>query len=232
MFPGKTKVGVNVFPALRGGASTLLFAQILRCYAQRYGVDRFEADPYQLGHGNEDGVASGAYWFYYKLGFRPTDKASMRITEREARRMAKDKAYRCPVHVLRDLVALPMVLPVKDGPAPIEPVELSRAVMQHVARAHAGDQHAATLAARDRVLRALGITDMHTWNEAERHWATSLCLAVDLVADLERWTPKDKALLAALLRAKGASTEARYIDLLHQHTRLWEAWGKAVKRLA
>jgi hypothetical protein len=225
-------VGVNVFPALRGGASTMLFAQILRCYAQRYGVDRFEADPYQLGHGNEDGIASGAYWFYHRLGFRPADKATRRIVEREVARMGKDRAHRTPPALLRDLAAVPMLLHVCDGPDPIEPVELSRAVMQHVAKRHAGDHDAALRTATDRLVRALGMNDLARWEPDERHWAGQLAPAIDLVPDLERWSADEKASLRDLLRTKGGPTEEAYIAQLRRSPRLWKVWSAAVRASA
>ncbi len=228
MFPGKTKVGVNVFPALRGGASTLLFAQILRCYAQRYEVDRFEADPYQLGHGNEDGIASGAYWFYHRLGFRPVDKATQRIVEREGKRMARDRAHRTSPELLRELAAVPMVMQVKEGPTPIEPVELARAVMRHVSRAHGGDHQRALRSAQARVARALDLADLAHWTKAERHWAAQLALALDPIEDLERWPTSSKAQLVTLLRAKGAATEEAYIAALRRCDRLWRAWSTLV----
>jgi len=228
MFPGKTKVGVNVFPALRGGASTLLFAQVLRCYAQRYAVDRFEADPYQLGHGNEDGIASGAYWFYHRLGFRPADKATQRTVEREVKRMAKDRGYRTSPELLRELAAVPLLLEVKEGPDPIEPVELARAVMRHVSQAHGGDHGRARRAAHERIVRALKLTDTRSWSEGERHWAEELSLALDPIPDLERWPASSKAQLAILLRAKGAATEEAYIAALRRCDRLWRAWSGIV----
>jgi len=231
MFPGKTKVGVNVFPSLRGGASSLLFGQILRCYAQRFEVDRFEADPYQLGHGNEDGIASGAYWFYYRLGFRPTDRTSARIAEKEFLRFAKDKGHRSDPELLRGLAAQPLVLTVRDSPtASIEPVELSRAVMRMVAVRYAGDHGLAVRNEANRVINALQISDHHEWSPDERYWFQELSLALGLIPEIEHWSKDDKVLLRELLRAKGARTEDAYIALLQQHSRLWAGWAKAVKR--
>ncbi len=35
-----------------------------------FNVDTFTVYPYQLGYGNDEGLKSGAWWFYQKLGFR------------------------------------------------------------------------------------------------------------------------------------------------------------------
>ena len=44
-----------------------------------FGADTFTIVPYQLGDGNDEAIASGAWWFYYKLGFRPRDAATRRL---------------------------------------------------------------------------------------------------------------------------------------------------------
>ena len=64
-------MGLNVLPPFRGGNSTRLFTQLLRLYARKYKVERFEAENYQLGHQNPEGLRSGAYWFYYRRRVPP-----------------------------------------------------------------------------------------------------------------------------------------------------------------
>jgi hypothetical protein len=54
------------------------FAQLLRLYHSAFDVDRFEAGNYQVGYGNPEGLRSGAYWFYDRLGFRPMTAAIAR----------------------------------------------------------------------------------------------------------------------------------------------------------
>ena len=78
---------------------------------------------------------------------------------------------------------------------PIEPVELSHAVMRMVAGRYSGDHRQALRSERARTMKALGITDLRTWSMDEQHWAQELCLALGLIADLERWSRKDKKLL-------------------------------------
>ncbi|MFO1316643.1 MAG: hypothetical protein U1F58_13655 [Burkholderiales bacterium] len=45
--------------------------RILRAFHTLYGSGRFVVNPYQFGAGNAEAIASGAFWFYYRLGFRP-----------------------------------------------------------------------------------------------------------------------------------------------------------------
>ena len=78
------------------------------CY-QRTAARYYVLDPYQIGHGNAEAIASGAFWFYRKLGFRSMDEAARQLTAREERRIAAQPGYRSPAHVLRRLVRHPMV---------------------------------------------------------------------------------------------------------------------------
>ena len=48
-----------------------------------FGARAFSIDPYQLGHDNREGLLSGAWWFYYKLGFRPYDPEVRRVLRGE-----------------------------------------------------------------------------------------------------------------------------------------------------
>ena len=64
---------MNIFEPYRGGESGFMMCQVLRVYRQRFGVRFFEVDATQFGLDNPDGIASGAFWFYYRHGFRPLD---------------------------------------------------------------------------------------------------------------------------------------------------------------
>ena len=63
--------GFNLYYTFRDGETAWIFARVLRLMNQLLGVTVFSIDPYQVGHKNEEGIESGAFWFYRKLGFRP-----------------------------------------------------------------------------------------------------------------------------------------------------------------
>jgi hypothetical protein len=100
IFANRALFGINIFEPFRGGESNLIILQLLRVYRQHYGVDSFSVEPYQYGKDNPEGIASGAYWFYYKLGFRSDDMKLRALAESEMKRMQKNKAYRSPEKVL------------------------------------------------------------------------------------------------------------------------------------
>ncbi len=225
VFPGKSKVGLNVFPAFRGGPSMLLFASILRCYAQRFHIGCFEADNYQLGHGNADGIRTGAYWFYHRCGFRTVDPALAIIASEEHARMLKDRAYRTPPAALRRLVAQPMRLVLHEEAAPlIEPVDLSEVVIGHVSMLE-GDHEQRLERCRRTVRAALGVEAMRTWPVEEAHAFNDLAPAVAIVPDLTEWPSRDKRALVSLMRARGHTNGSEYIDRLRSHERVLRAWA-------
>lgn len=74
IFGDRCKIGLNIYPPFRKGDSYTLFDKIISLYKQEFHLQRFVVKPYQFGKGNPEGLASGAFWFYYKMGFRPADK--------------------------------------------------------------------------------------------------------------------------------------------------------------
>ena len=85
-----SEVAYNVFDAFRGGESAQIYGQALALTRHFFGADVFAVEPYQLGHENEEGLASGAWWFYYKLGFRPLDAQVKRLVRTELARMRRN----------------------------------------------------------------------------------------------------------------------------------------------
>jgi hypothetical protein len=209
----RAEVGFNLYYTFREGETAWLYAQLLRLFRQTLGVNVFSIDPYQIGHENEEAIASGAFWFYRKLGFRPVDLAIARLTEREEDRMRRNPGYRSSARTLEKLAAGYVLL---EGPG-AEPAAWDRfrirgvglAVQKAVARRFAGDPEKFRRAAAARVSRELGV-------EAR----SDLALAVSLIPDLGRWTADEKRAAAAVLQAKESASEARYLRLMQRHRRL------------
>jgi hypothetical protein len=219
-FLGLCKIGLNIFEPYRGGESALLFCQVLRVYFQLFGVERFLVEPFQFGAENPEGLSSGAFWFYYRLGFRPVEARVAQLAESEVARMKADTGYRAPPRVLRRLTEsdLELVLPGGDAPTGrVDPGELSLAVSEWIGRRYGGDRAAAEKAALERVSTALGVTGREPWPEPERRSYEAMSPLVALVADLERWPAVDRRGMVAIMRAKGAPTEVRYLALLRAH---------------
>jgi hypothetical protein len=117
MLGSNAKIGINVFPPFRGGESAWFFAQLIRLYHQMYKPTVFQAEPYQLGKDNPEGLESGAFWFYYRLGFRPRKPALQSLANKEAWKISKDKNYRTSLRILEQLVDDEVVLELSPTPS-------------------------------------------------------------------------------------------------------------------
>jgi hypothetical protein len=101
--------GFNLYYTFRDGETAWLYARVLNVMHRHTGVTGFSLDPYQIGHENEEGIESGAFWFYRKLGFRPVRKEAMELTLKEEEKLKTRKGYRTPAATLRTLAASPMI---------------------------------------------------------------------------------------------------------------------------
>lgn len=106
--------GFNLYYTFRDGETAWLYARILNVMRHLVGVTTFAIDPYQIGFENEEGIASGAFWFYRKLGFRPTDSDVLKLVEKEEQKIATRKRYRTPARTLRRLAESPMVFELNE----------------------------------------------------------------------------------------------------------------------
>ena len=216
-FLGTCRIGVNVFAPFRGGESALLFGEVLRVYRQCFGVGRFVAEPSQFGGTNREGLRSGAFWFYYRLGFRPVDPEAARRASDEWSRLAADPEYRTPEARLRRFTDSDIELRLDPTPD-IETSHLSERVTQWIGARFGGDRAAAERVATERVARVLDVADRSRWPEEEARAFAALAPLVAQIAGLAGWPASDRRSLVLLMRAKGGD-EFHFHDRLRRHRR-------------
>jgi hypothetical protein len=222
----RIEMGVNVYYTFRNGESAWIYAQILRMFHQVLGVTSFSIDPYQLGHRNEEAIESGAFWFYRKLGFRPTDPELARLVRREEAKIAARPAYRTPARLLRRLARRNAVWeypPRERGPWDSFHVRnLGLAVDRRMAREFAGDAEKIRAASWRSVARKLDVYP-ERWSTSERAAFAKLALVLDLIPGLGRWPAEEKRHATAVCRAKAGREERRYLRLLQEDRLLTRA---------
>lgn len=230
-FLEQCKIGINVLAPFRGGESAYLFCQVLRVFRQRFDVERFVVEPYQFGAGNREGLLSGAYWFYYRLGFRSAVPSLAALADAEFERLGSNKTYRSPLAVMRRLTRCDLELHLsRDEATPWpDPALLSLAATEWIGRAFAGDRTAAAAAALQRVRAVLGVDDDATWPPGERYSFRVLSVLVAMIADLDRWSARERGDCLALMRAKGARHETRYFKLIRRHPRFRDALARILE---
>ncbi len=217
------EVGFNTFYAYRDGESAWHYAQALRMLAQLHGIRCISVYPYQLGDQNEEAIASGAFWFYRKLGFRPGRPEVRRLLEREEEKIAARPGYRTSAATLRKLAAGHVFydLPGAEVGAwdRFRVRNIGFRVNRRMAERFAGDSGKMRQITAAKLARALNVEPTRL-AQAERNALEDFALVLALVPDFVRWSAKEKAKLAAIIRAKGGSDETGYVRLLQSHPRL------------
>lgn len=222
---GSAEIAYNVFETYRGGEAGAVYGRVVAMTAHLFGADSFTVYPYQLGGaGNEEGLASGAWWFYRKLGFAPRDRAARALMRREEARLARDPSRRTSRAVLAELAEHNVYWhagPPRDDVIGLLPLAgAGLAVTDLLARRHgaAPDRGAAACARAASAL--LGAAPDRAWTSGERlafeRWAP-LVLALPGVA---RWSAAERRALVAVIRAKGGRRESDFVRAFDAHVRL------------
>src|SRR6185503_15570964 len=107
--------GFNLYYTFRDGETAWLYARLLSIFRHLLGVTAFAIDPYQIGYENEEGIESGAFWFYRKLGFRPTNPEVTRLVLQEEAKIVSRKNYRTGAKTLRRLAESPMIFELESA---------------------------------------------------------------------------------------------------------------------
>jgi hypothetical protein len=221
--------GFNLYYTFREGETAWLYARILNIFHHLLGVTAFTLDPYQIGYENEEGIASGAFWFYRKLGFRPTDPDVMKLVLNEERKIATRPGYRTSTQILRKLARGPMIFELESNAAP-EPGDWDRfqvrniglATAQIMARKFGGDINRMQTASVASLTSLLGIRT-ENWREAELAALNHFAELLTAVGELPRWTQGEKQALVRVIRARAALDESTYLKLMQKHARLRSA---------
>lgn len=231
----QANTGINIFEPFRGSEGAFLWLQMLRAFHSLFGVRRFLVNPYQFGQGNVEAIQSGAFWFYYRLGFRPSDAATRALAAREAQRLARRHTYRSTPAVLRQLARgdLYLTLPgFRAGTFFPERLLATAALRVTTRLAAAGSGRGTALEASVwRVQKTLGVRSMARWPQSERRAFELLAPVADLLPDLGRWSASDRQGLIQLLRAKGAPQERTFVVASHEHPRFWMELRRELRRL-
>ena len=226
----RMEAGFNVYYTFREGESAWIYSQVLRLCRQVGGVSSFSIDPYQIGRENEEAIASGAFWFYRKLGFRPTDPRVAALVAREERRIAEKPGYRTSAAALKRIATCNLLFECPSNPKSklqdpksawdrFHVRKIGLAVNRRMAREFEGDAERIRRASEKSVERKLEMRVVR-WGEAERKAFTDFALVLDLIPDLSGWSRAEKKAVIEVIRAKAGRGEARYLRLSQRHARL------------
>ncbi len=231
---GSSEVAYNVFETFRGGETSLVFARLLATIRHLFGSTSFAIDPYQLGHGNAEGIASGAFWFYQKLGFRPRDPEVVVLMERELARMKARRGHRSSRATLaalaRRYVFFQLGRPRRDVLGALSMPAVAAAVSGHVAARFGADRARAQRTLVREALAALGVerAAFASLPRAERQAVERWAPLLAVLPGFGSFSARDRNALLSVMRAKGGVVESEFVARFGAH----RALARAIRSLA
>jgi hypothetical protein len=228
----RCEVAINIFPEYRTGESAFIFERVAHLFVAHFGARVLVIRPYQIGEDNEEALESGAFWFYFKSGFRPVRPRVRTLAEEEWGRITADRSYRSPMKTLKRLAKSDIFFHLDavrmDGYQEPSAARLGYAVTAFVARQFAGDRRRAERESVRRMAHSLGISDLKEWSADEITGFHRMAPLLACLPEIERWSAREKNLLARIIRAKGSCRERDYARLVSRHRHFRDA----VERLA
>ena len=220
------EIGFNTFYAFREGETAWVYSKAIHLFHQIAGATCFSVYPYQLGHENEEAIASGAFWFYRKLGFRPGRPDLLALTEREEAKMTHDPKHRTSARTLRQLAAGHVFFEFGETPTGLWDTfstrNLERAMLRRMAARFKGDAAAMRHVATNELAMVLDV-DLASWSSLQRQAFTNFACVLSLLPGLKSWTAAEKELLVDIIRAKAGPQETSSLRLLQRHAKLKHA---------
>ncbi len=212
LFGKRSLLGINIFEAFRGGESAFVFAQLLRTYKNAFGANYFEVEPYQFGKDNPEGIHSGAFWFYYRFGFRPVDEKLNQLADSEFQKIQSDKKYRSDFATLKQFTRSNMSVNFSDNQKPIDPSDISKYISQQIVKQFNGDRETAEKWCNAKMKKELALRQAQDGKNVgikKLNLFYSLCLKTDKLSS------KEKAKLKKFILEKGKD-EFAYIKLCNE----------------
>jgi hypothetical protein len=230
----QVNTGINIFDEYRGSEASFLWVQVMRVYHALAGCTRFIANAYQFGGENTEALSSGAFWFYYRLGYRPVSADVRKLAQRENSRIQRDRKYRSDIKTLRKLTSCDMHLTL-PGAKQSEffdeewLVTSSMLATRSIAARATGSREQSANRVAAQIARDIGLRSLHKWAPQERSAFIRIAPIIAAVSPAN-WSSDEKRQLRELLRTKGGNTEARYAMLLSKSDTLLNLLKKSCQR--
>jgi hypothetical protein len=231
---GSSEIAYNVFDTWRGGEAAHVYGGVLAVTRQLFGSDTFTIYPYQLGGGgNTEGLESGSWWFYQKLGFRAREPEVLATMERELAKMGKNRAYRTPVRTLARIAEHNVYWSAgrdREDVIGIFPLgNIGLRVTDYLATRFGADRERGERVCADEAATSCGIRGWQKWDEGEQLWWRRWSPVVLILPGTDKWSKTELEGLVAVIRGKGSRHESDYVRLLDAHKKLRAALRKLGK---
>jgi hypothetical protein len=222
-----TEVAYNIFDSFRGGEAAWVFGRLLATIRHLFGTEVFAIDPFQLGYGNKEGLASGAWWFYYKLGFRPRDREIRRVLRGELEQMKIDLGHRSTPATLEQLAAdysfFYLGRQRDDVLGRVFLGNIGLEISHYLAQRFGGERERGLEVCSREAMDLLGLRTLAGFSAGERLAWERWSPLVLILPGVERWSSANRRALVRVVRAKGGRQESDFVRRFDRHPQLSQA---------
>jgi hypothetical protein len=193
-----SEVAYNVFETYRGGESAAIFGRVLAMIRHVFGSENFTLDPYQLGYGNDEGLRSGAWWFYYKRGSPIDGSVAPWLVARHVSRpsLPEPPPERPPTMFTRSSRG--------DVLGRVNLGAIGLAASRYLARRFGSDREEGIRVSSSEAAELLGVRSLRGWTAGERLAWERWSPLVLVLPDLPGWSSSARSDLVEVIRARGA----------------------------
>ncbi|MEW6051503.1 MAG: hypothetical protein AB1644_10635 [Candidatus Zixiibacteriota bacterium] len=226
----RVEIAINIFPAFRAGESAFVIQEFFRVFHHHFGSNVLLVRSRQMGDGDDEPIKSGAFWFYYKLGFRAVRKQIRALADKENERLKANPGSRSSERTLRRLAKSDVFFHIDHarmgGYRELSLVNLGKVVTRIARDKYDNDRMLADTECATEVIRSLEIKGFDRWSRDEMVSLIRLAPLLSAIPDLRRWSRVEKQGLVKIIRARGGSQERQFVLLCNQHPRLYGSLRK------
>lgn len=222
IFGERSQFGINILESFRGGESSLIICELLRVYHQYFKATRFVVKPYQFGLHNSEAIKTGAFWFYYKLGFRPENNELKALAKKEEEEKLKNPSYKSEASTLRKYTKSNIALTLSDNTYPnFDSEVLSQKITHYINTQFDGNREKAINQCFKQLKEVLGI-NVKTWKIEDIDYAKQISILFCSYPDSKNWMIDHKKNIILLIQLKSAKTELLWIKHLQRFKAFWK----------
>jgi hypothetical protein len=225
IFGERSQFGINILEAFRGGESGLIICELLRVYHQYFGATRFVVKPYQFGLHNTEALKTGAFWFYYKLGFRPEDSALKELAYKEEQAKQQNPSYKSDLPTLKKYTKSNLALTLSSTSYPDYDSELLSQKITTFINTHFDGNRTKAMNQCFKILKEGLAISIKDWKDEDIEYAKEVSLLFCLNPDAKNWIKKHQKNIKLFIQLKSAKTELPWV----KHLQGFDAFWKMIK---
>jgi hypothetical protein len=178
--------------------------------------------PYQFGLHNPEAIKTGAFWFYYKLGFRPENDELKTLAKKEEEEKRKNPNYKSEASTLKKYTKSNIALTLSDKSYPdFDSEVLSQRITYYINSQFDGNREKATNQCFRILKEALAI-NVKSWKAEDIDYAKQLSVLFCSYSNSKTWMIDHKKNIILLIQLKSAKNELLWIKHLQSFNAFWK----------